>query len=164
MTPTVIEPVIIDANESENDGPSPPKRAKLVTKLDTPIVRRKTPRMSSRLSVDAKNVSTPHSILKVCFVTHVNRVNPLINENRLSSNLLTKRIPFCVFFCQVGYLARKLDDIAASRGESTTPEDLNETTDISPKPQKESGLVESATHKVFIALCHNRLSSNMQCL
>lgn len=70
MTPTVIEPVIIDADVSENEGPSPPKRAKLVIKLDTPIVRRKTPRVSSsRLSLDAEHVCTPHSILKVCLAS-----------------------------------------------------------------------------------------------
>lgn len=64
---------------------------------------------------------------------------------------------FC--FCQVGNLVRKLDDIATSRGESTTPEDLNEITDT--KPQKDSNLAEPATQKVFIALSYNHLSSNM---
>lgn len=75
ITPVVIEPVNIGIDESEIDGPSPPKRAKLkgtyessMVKLQTPIVKRKTPRVSSRMSIDRENVCTPHSILKVsCF-------------------------------------------------------------------------------------------------
>lgn len=67
MTPAVIEPAII----SDDESPSPPKRARLGTisetfmkKFDTPIVKRKS-RPSSRVSLNDKYACTPQSILKV---------------------------------------------------------------------------------------------------
>lgn len=76
MTPTVIEPSIFP--EEANEGASPPKRARLdrisesvMKKFDTPLVKRKVSRLSSRVSLDGINACTPQSILKVCIVTVV---------------------------------------------------------------------------------------------
>lgn len=71
MTPIVIEPSIVTTDMTD-EGPSPPKRAKLgsisesyMKRFDTPVVKRKSSRLSSRASLDGINVCTPQSILKV---------------------------------------------------------------------------------------------------
>lgn len=76
MTPTVIEPSII--TDVTDEGLSPPKRVKLekicetfMKKFDSPIIKRKCTRLSSRISLDGENVCTPQSILKVLMVTFV---------------------------------------------------------------------------------------------
>lgn len=51
-----------------------------------------------------------------------------------------------VLFYQVGNLVKKLDEITTSRGESTTPEDLNEI--VEEKAEDEGVLDDSASNKV----------------
>lgn len=52
----------------------------------------------------------------------------------------------------MGNLVRKLDDVARSRGESTTPEDLNEVSETTTKIENESLLNNSSAKKVLLEI------------